>query len=71
MFPQPSDPAAKRKRKGRSDGRPTPDGRRAYKQRNPVERCVDKLKQWRGLVTRCGKTATICLAGLHIAAIFI
>ncbi|EHM28038.1 hypothetical protein SPW_3555 [Streptomyces sp. W007] len=45
--------------------------RDAYKQRNTVERCINKLKQWRGLATRYDKTATICLAGLHVAAIFI
>lgn len=41
-----------------------------YKQRNTVERCINKLKQWRGLATRYAKTATIHLAGLHLAAIF-
>ncbi|RNG38236.1 transposase [Streptomyces sp. NEAU-LD23] len=46
-------------------------GRETYKQRNAVERCINKLKQWRGLATRYDKTAAIYLAGLHIAAIFI
>lgn len=41
------------------------------KQRNTVERCTDKLKQWRGLATRYDKTATIFLTGLHTAALFI
>ncbi|GFE19342.1 hypothetical protein Sgleb_73890 [Streptomyces glebosus] len=36
-----------------------------------AERCINKLKQWRGLATRYDKTATIYLAGLHLAAIFI
>ncbi|MFF8848370.1 hypothetical protein ACF08N_38045 [Streptomyces sp. NPDC015127] len=39
--------------------------------RDTVERCINKLKQWRGLATRYDKTATIYLAGLHLAAIFI
>ncbi|CAM5416370.1 hypothetical protein SLAVM298S_01463 [Streptomyces lavendulae subsp. lavendulae] len=30
-----------------------------------------ELKQWRGLATRYDKTATIYLAGLHLAAIAI
>ncbi|MEV0781307.1 hypothetical protein AB0I63_37580, partial [Streptomyces sp. NPDC050428] len=30
--------------------------RDAYKQRNTVERCINKLKQWRGLSTRYDKT---------------
>lgn len=45
--------------------------REAYKRRNTVERCINKLKQWRGLATPNDKTATIYLAGLHIAGIFI
>jgi transposase len=45
--------------------------REAYKQRNTVERCINRLKQWRGIATRYEKTATIYLAGLHIAGIFL
>ncbi|MFE7598224.1 IS5 family transposase [Streptomyces sp. NPDC057494] len=71
VIPQPSDQAANRKRRGRLGGRPPAFDREAYKQRNTVERCINRLKQWRGLATRYDKTATIYLAGLHIAAIFI
>jgi transposase len=71
VIPQPSDQVAKRKRRGRSGGRPPAFDREAYKRRNTVERCINKLKQWRGLATRYDKTATIYLAGLHVAAIFI
>lgn len=56
-IPQPSDQAANRKRRGRLGGRPP--------------RCINRLKQWRGLATRYDKTATIYLAGLRLAAIFI
>ncbi|MEU3853583.1 IS5/IS1182 family transposase, partial [Streptomyces sp. NPDC029554] len=45
--------------------------RETYKQRNTVERCINRLKQWRGIATRYEKTATIYLAGLHIAGIFL
>jgi transposase len=31
----------------------------AWSQRNTVERCINRLKQWRGLATRYEKTATI------------
>ena len=71
VIPQPSDQIAKRKKRGRSGGRPPAFDRETYKQRNAVERCINKLKQWRGLATRYDKTAAIYLAGLHIAAIFI
>ncbi|MFE5624613.1 IS5 family transposase [Streptomyces virginiae] len=71
VIPQPSDQAANRKRRGRLGGRPPAFDREAYKQRNTVERCVNRLKQCGGLATRYDKTATIYLAGLHIAAIFI
>jgi transposase len=71
VIPQPADQAANRKRLGRLGGRPPAFDREAYKQRNTAERCINRLKQWRGLATRYDKTATIYLAGLHIAAIFI
>ncbi|GAA3359348.1 hypothetical protein GCM10017744_037630 [Streptomyces antimycoticus] len=45
---------------------------RAYpKQRDTVERCINRLKQWRGIATRYEKTATSYLAKLHIAGIFL
>lgn len=43
----------------------------AHKQRNTVERCINRLKQWRGIATRYEKTATIHLTALHVAGIFL
>jgi transposase len=71
VIPQPADQAANRKRRGSHGGRPPAFDRQAYKQRNTVERCINKLKQWRGLATRYDKTATSYLAALHLAAILI
>ncbi|WP_420718762.1 IS5 family transposase [Streptomyces sp. XY413] len=71
VIPQPADQTANRKRLGRLGGRPPAFDREAHKQRNTVERCISKLKQWRGLATRYDKTATVYLAGLHVASIFI
>ncbi|WP_427925200.1 IS5 family transposase [Streptomyces sp. cg40] len=71
VIPQPADQIAKRRRRGRSGGRPPAFDKTAYRQRNTVERCINKLKQWRGLATRYDKTATVYLAALHIAGIFI
>jgi transposase len=71
VIPQPADQAANRKRLGSHGGRPPAFDRETYKKRNTVERCINKLKQWRGLATRYDKTATIYLAALHIAGILI
>jgi len=71
VIPQPADQIANRRRKGRHGGRPPVFDREAYKQRNTVERCINRLKNWRGLATRYEKTATVYQAGLHIAGIFI
>lgn len=41
----------------------------AYKQRNQVERCFNRLKAYRGLATRFEKTADAYLALVTLAAI--
>ncbi|WP_399441020.1 IS5 family transposase [Streptomyces sp. WAC08241] len=71
VIPQPADQIANRKRLGGKGGRPPVFDKTAYKQRNTVERCINKLKQWRGLATRYDKTATVYRAALHLAAIHI
>lgn len=71
VIPIPADQRGHRLRKGSRGGRPPSFDRDAYKQRSTVERCINKLKQWRGLATRYDKTATIYLARLHLAGIFI
>ncbi|GEB55307.1 hypothetical protein GCM10017674_81050 [Streptomyces gardneri] len=71
VIPIPADQRANRLRRGSLGGRPPAFDREAYKQRNTVERCINRLKQWRGIATRYEKTATIYLAGLHIAGIFL
>lgn len=71
VIPIRADQAAHRKRRGSSGGRPPAFDRETYKQRNTVERCINRLKQWRGIATRYEKTATVYLAGLHLAGIFL
>ncbi len=66
VIPQPADQAANRKRLGSRGGIPPAFDRDAYEQRNTVERCINKLKQRRGLATRYDKTAIICLAVIFI-----
>jgi hypothetical protein len=44
------------------------DDREAYKRRNLIERCVNRLKQFRRIATRYEKTAGAYLSMLCIAA---
>ncbi|MFD0723774.1 IS5 family transposase [Streptomyces globosus] len=71
VIPQPSDQVGHRLRRGRRGGRPPGFDRDAYKQRNTVERCINRLKQWRGLATRTDKLAIAYQAALHLAGILI
>ncbi|MFD5097401.1 hypothetical protein [Streptomyces albidochromogenes] len=66
-----ADQQANRRQRGPAGGRPPAFDREAYQQRNTVQRCINHSKQWRGIATRYEKTATIHLAGLHIAGIFL
>lgn len=71
VIPVPADQRGHRLRRGSQGGRPPAFDREAYKQRNIVERCINRLKQWRGIATRYEKTANIYLAGLYVAGIFL
>jgi len=71
VIPERADQQANRVRRGQAGGRPPAFDREAYKQRNTVERCINRLKQWRGIATRHEKTATVYLAGLRLAGIFL
>jgi transposase len=71
VIPEKKDHKAARLRRGSRAGRPPGFDKERYKERNTVERCINRLKQWRGIATRYEKTATIYLAGLHVAGIFL
>lgn len=71
VIPVPADQQAHRLRRGSQGGRPPAFDRETNKHRNTVERCINRLKQWRGIATRYEKTATIYLAGHHRAGIFL
>lgn len=70
-IPEREDQKAGRLRRGSTGGRPRNFDAGAYKGRNVVERCFNKLKQWRGIATRYDKTARSYLAGLTLAATLI
>ena len=71
VIPEKKDQAANRKKKGSRGGRPVGHDAGLYKERNTVERLINKLKAWRGIATRYDKTPESYLAGLHLRAAII
>ncbi|PBC98697.1 DDE family transposase [Streptomyces sp. Ag82_O1-15] len=68
VIPEKQDQAANRKKKGNGGGRPVRHDADLYKERNTVERLINKLKAWRCIATRYDKTPENYLAGLHLRA---
>jgi transposase len=52
-------------------GRPCGFDAVRYRQRNVVERCVNRLKQWRGIATRFDKRAVNYRAAVVIASLLL
>ena len=69
VIPEPDDQLANRRRRGYRGGRPPAFDGVAYRDRNVVERGINRFKHWRGLATRYDKTARNYLGGLHLASI--
>ncbi|WP_374935585.1 IS5 family transposase [Streptomyces sp. B226SN101] len=69
VSPEKKDHAAHQLRKGSRGGRAPVFDKVAYKGRNVVERCFNRLKQFRGLATRYAKRAAYYRALVVIAAI--
>jgi transposase len=70
-IPERSDQIARRKAKGSAGGRPPTFDRDTYRQRNVVERCFNRLKQWRDLATRYAKRAALYRSSLLLIAALI
>ncbi|MEV5008976.1 transposase, partial [Streptomyces sp. NPDC056159] len=68
-IPERADQIANRLRRGRSGGRPPAFDKQIYKRRNVVERCFNRLKQWRGIATRYDKTAECYQAAVALASL--
>lgn len=69
VIPVKKDQAANRKKLGSRGGRPPVFDREAYKDRNTVERCVNKLRQHRAVATRYDKRQRIYQGTIDVASI--
>jgi transposase len=54
-IPERTDQQAGRRRRGHRGGRPPAFDPNSYRRRNVVERCINRLTQWRGIATRYDK----------------
>ncbi len=68
-IPEKRDQRAHRLKLGSAGGRPPKFDRDRYKQRNVVERCFNRLKQFRALATRYAKRVAYYRTELVIASI--
>ena len=71
VIPVKEDQKNHRRNRGSQGGRPPPVDREQYKERNTVERCFGKLKQFRAVATRYDKRqfmyqGTVALASIRI-----
>lgn len=69
VIPQKSDQIAHRRTKGSAGGRPPAFDALTYRERNVVERAINRLKGWRGIATRYDKHARNYRAGVLVACI--
>lgn len=70
-IPERIDQQANRRRRGRNGGRPPVFDPIAYRRRNVVERCFNRLKQYRAIATRYDKTAASYRGMLDLATLLI
>lgn len=70
-IPEREDQVARRRLRGPRGGRPPAFEAEVYKRRNVVERCINRLKQWRGVATRYDKRACNYRSGVLLAALVV
>ncbi|MFE5034391.1 transposase [Streptomyces sp. NPDC056683] len=66
--PEKTDQRRHRHNRSRRDSRPPGCDREIYRRRNMIERCFNRLKGFRGIATRYGKTATSHEAAVTLAS---
>jgi transposase len=69
VIPVREDQKNHRRARGRAGGRPPLFDPACYRQRNTVERCFSKLKQFRGVATRYDKRERIYQGTIDVASI--
>jgi transposase len=69
VIPVKKDQQANRRKLGSKGGRPPAFDRDRYKERNTVERCVGKLRQYRAVATRFDKRERVYQGTLDVASI--
>lgn len=70
-IPERRDQLANRRRKGLWGGRPPAFDREIHRDRNVVERCFARLKQFRAIATRFDKLADRYRAGIVLASLIL
>ncbi|MEV5089436.1 IS5 family transposase [Streptomyces griseoincarnatus] len=70
-IPEKADQRRHRLRRGSRGGRPPGFDRETYRRRNLVERCLNRLKGFRGIATRYDKTATSYEAVVSLASLLL
>jgi transposase len=69
VIPVKEDQKNHRQRRGSTGGRPPSFDRDRYRERNTVERCYSKLKQFRAVATRYDKRKQIYQGTIDVASI--
>lgn len=71
ISPEREDAKKHRLAKGSKAGRPLACDPEAYKRRNVIERCINRLKDFRAVATRYDKRGRNYLAGVLVALIIL
>lgn len=71
VIPEKQDQKAARAKKGAHGGRPPAFDAELYKRRNLIERCNNKIKQWRGIATRYDKLPDRYQGGIELVCALI